>query len=300
MGITFGACWPAALTLQAMGFAWGGPESAALWRYYTLVPAFAALLVKGAIAKEPVLESLGLVLKPNRWWLIAWMGPVVMVGAIVVLSPLWGPAPDTSMEAFRRFFEPHLAPDQVSTFRQEMTEAFAGPLHPILRMVLQAMVSGITLGAVSALGEELGWRGFLHHELPRTAGTTVRSAVAIGCIWGLWHFPVVLLGHPYGPTPWGYPTILLWCIAASLVLSPLRARAGSIIPVAIAMGTVYSLQQIPAILLGGGGRIVHGVQGLASTALLFAVAFVTQRRSIKTFLENTFKPRDSAPSSGTA
>jgi uncharacterized protein len=56
----------------------------------------------------------------------------------------------------------------------------------------------------SALGEELGWRGF---ALPRLQArhTALKSSLIIGILWGSWHLPLWLTGtesHPislYGP-----------------------------------------------------------------------------------------------------
>jgi membrane protease YdiL (CAAX protease family) len=50
----------------------------------------------------------------------------------------------------------------------------------------------------SAMGEELGWRGF---ALPRLqAGRSALTAsLIVGAVWGTFHFPLFLLGSPVRP-----------------------------------------------------------------------------------------------------
>lgn len=84
------------------------------------------------------------------------------------------------------------------------------------------------------LGEELGWRGFLQSTLERH-WSVVRSSVAIGVIWGLWHAPVFLLPTP-GRTG-GVANLALFtllCVAYSLIFARvLYGARGSLLIVAL-------------------------------------------------------------------
>jgi membrane protease YdiL (CAAX protease family) len=55
-----------------------------------------------------------------------------------------------------------------------------------------ALLAGVSINAVVALGEELGWRGLLLTEV-RPLGWW-RANLAIGLAWGLWHAPLILFG----------------------------------------------------------------------------------------------------------
>lgn len=59
------------------------------------------------------------------------------------------------------------------------------------------IIISLVLGFVGALGEEIGWRGFL---LPKLFQAKVRHPyIASGLIWAIWHLPLVTLGgilHP--------------------------------------------------------------------------------------------------------
>ncbi|MBS7635631.1 CPBP family intramembrane metalloprotease [Candidatus Bathyarchaeota archaeon] len=59
-----------------------------------------------------------------------------------------------------------------------------------------AYATAITLNAFLALGEEIGWRGYLYNLLGSKPG--VATALGIGVLWGLWHASaIILLGYNY-------------------------------------------------------------------------------------------------------
>lgn len=49
------------------------------------------------------------------------------------------------------------------------------------------------MGTFAALGEEIGWRGFLVPELARRNSFT-RTACISGVIWAVWHYPLLVHG----------------------------------------------------------------------------------------------------------
>jgi hypothetical protein len=59
-----------------------------------------------------------------------------------------------------------------------------------------AYLSAITINAIFALGEEIGWRGYLFELLSGSA--SLKNTIIIGACWGLWHASAILLvGHNY-------------------------------------------------------------------------------------------------------
>lgn len=74
-----------------------------------------------------------------------------------------------------------------------------------------SFVSSITYAPVInmflAVGEEVGWRGFLYPELNKSMGK-IPTWLLGGLIWGAFHFPVMILaGYEYGTTYWGFPVV---------------------------------------------------------------------------------------------
>ncbi|HSI75238.1 MAG TPA: type II CAAX endopeptidase family protein [Lunatimonas sp.] len=88
---------------------------------------------------------------------------------------------------------------------------------------------------ILALGEELGWRGFLVPELSKWVGFKKAGWIS-GIIWGVWHLPGIISGG-YGdsPTPLGYRIFcfFLLVVSAAIIFTWLRMKSGSIWPVAI-------------------------------------------------------------------
>jgi membrane protease YdiL (CAAX protease family) len=103
---------------------------------------------------------------------------------------------------------------------------------PILSTVVYLVLTG-TFGLVgnlsTALGEEIGWRGFLVPELFRRTGYTV-TAVVSGLVWACWHFPILIWGDYNAGTPTWYGltcfTVLL--VAVSFIFAWLTLKSASL------------------------------------------------------------------------
>lgn len=59
--------------------------------------------------------------------------------------------------------------------------------------VLNTLTLGVLTAAISAVGEEIGWRGLLIPQLARL-GTFTQTAIISGIIWGVWHIPLIIGG----------------------------------------------------------------------------------------------------------
>jgi membrane protease YdiL (CAAX protease family) len=65
----------------------------------------------------------------------------------------------------------------------------------LLSLVVKKSIPLLAIGFIGAIGEELGWRGFL---LPLFCRAKVpRPLLLSGVIWGLWHIPLVVWGGYY-------------------------------------------------------------------------------------------------------
>lgn len=104
---------------------------------------------------------------------------------------------------------------------------------------LGALIAPFTVNGVFALGEEVGWRGWLLEAL-RPLGR-LRALALIGASWGLWHAPLIVAGLTYGTGLNPVLAVALFCLGAMLlgtVLTWLRIRGGSVLPAAIAHGAM--------------------------------------------------------------
>lgn len=57
-------------------------------------------------------------------------------------------------------------------------------------MPVNALMGGVIFG-VGPLGEEMGWRGLLQERLQGRFGS-VATAVVVGLVWAVWHFPTAI------------------------------------------------------------------------------------------------------------
>jgi membrane protease YdiL (CAAX protease family) len=99
----------------------------------------------------------------------------------------------------------------------------------VLAKVFPLLPMALAQSVVFALGEEIGWRGFLVPSLFRARGFAW-SGIASGVIWGLWHVPLIVAGGYNAGTPVWYGAIcfMISVTAMSVTLAWLRLRSGSL------------------------------------------------------------------------
>lgn len=146
-----------------------------------------------------------------------------------------------------------------------------------LPALLQLPLLTVLIG-VAAIGEEIGWRGFLLPAL-RPLGTWPAIGIT-GVVWGVWHAPLVLLGYNFGTTdPVAVPLMAVGTVLIGALVGWLRMRTGSIWAGALTHGAINAAtslslvallpatHQDPAVtLLGWTGWLVTG----AAVAVLAA------------------------------
>ena len=109
--------------------------------------------------------------------------------------------------------------------------------------VLEASILGITLG----FGEEYGWRGYLQNELFKLG--RVRGVLILGVIWGIWHWPIILMGHLYPGRPLlGLVLMTLYTTCLAIVLGYAVLRSGSVLLVAFLHAINNSVLQVIALM----------------------------------------------------
>jgi len=98
--------------------------------------------------------------------------------------------------------------------------------------------------ALFAIGEELGWRGFLQGQLTARLGTTGGIAL-LGLLWAFWHLPALLAGYDYPEHPLlgAFVFMPIQLVAASFFLGWLTIRARTVWPAAVAHGAVNSIEE---------------------------------------------------------
>lgn len=99
---------------------------------------------------------------------------------------------------------------------------------------LMFLTAGLALNLAFALGEELGWRGFLVPKLAERFSFATTAFVS-GIIWASWHMPLIIFADYNGGTPTLYSIacFAIMVVGISFPFAWLRLRSGSVWPVAI-------------------------------------------------------------------
>jgi uncharacterized protein len=97
--------------------------------------------------------------------------------------------------------------------------------------LLILIVAGTISGLVTALGEEIGWRGMLVPQLAQVT-TFTGTAIISGGIWVAWHTPILLFAGYNAGAPQGYALVCftVMVLGLSFVFAWLRLKSGSIWP----------------------------------------------------------------------
>jgi CAAX amino terminal protease family. len=85
-----------------------------------------------------------------------------------------------------------------------------------------------------ALGEEIGWRGFLVPELAKVVSLPGVALIS-GGMWAIYHYPVLIFGDYNAGTPvwYGLSCFTLMVLATSFIMAWLTLRSNSLWPAAI-------------------------------------------------------------------
>jgi uncharacterized protein len=175
------------------------------------VPSVVAILLTAVVFGRGALSKLLgrlLIWRVNPlWYLVVILGPVALVGGAVALNALLGgPALSLGM-----------------------------PLLGVAFFLAFSIFPG------SALGEEIGWRGYALPRLQARRSALVASLI-LAPIWALWHLPLWLVGWLQGEpfrTPSLYAAFVVSAFALSVLLTWVyNGTGGSLLMVVLLHATV--------------------------------------------------------------
>ncbi|MBP3893362.1 MAG: CPBP family intramembrane metalloprotease [Atopobiaceae bacterium] len=281
-GLTWGLLIPAGLLLATFesGEA-SSPTMLGLVALSMFFPLIGALAANFACKPEARID---LCWRPRirqnaRIYLIAWFAPaaIALLGCVVFFA------------AYPHLFDPTMRPyiESSAAVAGLSPDDIASQMPPTAVLPGAILVSALTIAPfanmVLAFGEELGWRGMLYPTLSERMSERL-AAPATGVIWGLWHAPVIAMGHNYGMGYAGYPiagilTMTLLCTAMSCWLSLLRTRSVSVWPCALAHGAFNAIANV-GVMFCSAGQTLYGPSplGLVAGIPLMALGMFCWRR----------------------
>lgn len=256
------------LMLRARALGGGGGLYVTGIMWCPALAAFATLWLNGRKAAE-----LGWKWPSRKYAAMSWYIPLLYAGiayAIVWIGGLGG-------------FPNH-------QFMQTLVERMGLRISPAGSTLVYVLLMG-TYGLVGslgrALGEEIGWRGFLVPELSKTMRFT-GTALISGIVWACWHYPILIWGDYNSGTPswYGLTCFTVMVIAIAVVFAWLRLKSGSLWTGAIlhASHNLY-VQAILTPLTQDRGKTAWFIDEFGAVlplvAVAFAVYFWTRRREVE-------------------
>jgi membrane protease YdiL (CAAX protease family) len=235
----------------------------------------AAAIVLTRWQGKPLPETLALRIGNWRWSLAALFAPVGLVSVMVAIgyvSPgaTWDPSNDGILSRFGAAF----TPDQLTLARVQLENL---PIHPAFLAFLIAPIAGATINGLLALGEELGWRGWLYDALLPLGFW--RANLLGGAMWGLWHAPMILQGHNWPDHPYiGALMMIAACALFAPILGFFRERSDSVLAAAFFHGTFNAIAAVLMLVFDGSSLWVHPLGGLGIAAMILVNGIIALAR----------------------
>lgn len=110
--------------------------------------------------------------------------------------------------------------------------AYTGvPIGLVLSDCLPVMVIGIVGSLISAIGEEIGWRGYMVPALKEKYGTK-KALIISSLFWCLWHFPLIIFDAYMSNLPLYYqlPMFVLCIFPVGVICGIYALKTSSVWP----------------------------------------------------------------------
>jgi len=114
----------------------------------------------------------------------------------------------------------------------ESAAAYSGQELPSNIAIIISLIITLPISIITALGEEVGWRGLMYPIMQRMWGWK-KAIIVSGVIWVLWHLPIIVAGLYYPPdTSLVYlvPMFFIEIFALTVIISWLRMASNSVWP----------------------------------------------------------------------
>lgn len=278
--LTIAIAWIVFLLIPICGLTYGRSSSVVILAAAMFVPALSSILTR-LITKE---SFKNMYLHPHfkghmKLYLLIYFGPTALLflsGAFYFLI-------------FPGQFDPELTVLKELAASSDKPGLSASTL--LIVQALQVAVIGPVINIIPTLGEELGWRGYLLPKLRKFFSD--RTALVItGTIWGIWHLPVIVMGHNYGTAYVGYPwlgilAMVVFCVILGTVEGYISIKLESVIPAAMIHSAINAGAGLPIYLAKGGyntllGPAITGFVGGLLFTILAVILFIKAGKTVAT------------------
>jgi CAAX protease family protein len=181
-------------------------------------PAFSAIITKLIFQRN--LKGLGWKWGKSRYQLLSWTLPFLI--SLLGFGLVW-------IMGFGGFYNESFIVEAQNGLAKTFNLNLGSPILTMLILIIVNSTIGLFVG-FGAIGEEIGWRGFFVAELDKHFNFTKTTLIS-GIIWGIYHFPllIVIVAPKLDVSIW--PLILFTLISSiglSCIMAWLRLKSGSL------------------------------------------------------------------------
>ncbi len=270
--LTFTATWGLVLIMHFSGVEYGSAASTVFLMGAMFLPALCSLLTR-VLTREGFKDML---LRPRlKGNVVRYIFAAYFPIALIILGAV----------LYFIFFFSELDPScGTLTMALLSTGVPADSLQTMLIVQLAGMiVISPFVNLLPTLGEELGWRAYL---LPKLLALGERKALLVtGAVWGVWHAPMIALGHNYGldypGAPWlGILLMILFCMAFGVFEGYLTLKVGSVWPAALAHSAINAFSAAPIYFCFNSSPLLGPcMTGIISMLPAIAVALILLKKA---------------------
>ena len=154
--------------------------------------------------------------QPWRWQVLAYATPLLfcLIGYVAVWVAGLGGFPNG---------------ETVDSLKAALGIPSLSTSEVILLWTFLTLISGTVRSMASALGEQIGWSGFLLPRLAERYGFT-GAALITGALWATWHLPILFFADYDSASPvwFSLPCFVIELVGLSVIILWLRLRTGSL------------------------------------------------------------------------
>lgn len=272
--MTLGLTYVTGIVVYMQGGLEKQPMLSNLLMFFPAIVAFTVIRQTSGMRISSVFRTLGFRLGNIKYFLLFPLIVIVIISFTYFVTYLLDPNVFISAE-------------KISDNIEEL-DINLGTLPVSMKIIIIFLINGAMSSFVIlplTLGEEIGWRAFLYPRLVRLYKK--RGLFIGGIIWGVWHAPMIMMGHNYPSSPViGLFVMTLWCIPTGILLYYIYCRSGSVVTVALVHAVMN--QTAPTINMlfvemDEMQPLIHGPTGLIGIFVFSVIAFVLYRKPLQTF-----------------
>lgn len=268
--ICFGISWSVALIMKLTHIEWGSLSSIIIISgLYMPGPAVATFIIQKYIYKEGFKQYGWTFDKKAIKWLfytvLIFISLILLIFIVVGLLgntnliPQFGQL-DFSNESFHNNLNKILSSKHTEMNKMKLPNLPAWLLF--ILFIGEGIIGGATVNLPFMFGEEFGWRGLMLRETQKLG--FIKANLFIGVIWGLWHLPVILMGHNYPHHP--HLGIIMMCIfttALAPIFAYVRLKTKSILGSCMLHGMINATPLMFVLYIDNTNELYSSISGWA-------------------------------------